>query len=91
MKFVNYKVTIRFALKFCNFSLKEETTMPVTRTLVSAHVSCSLTDTLDSDPDDEEEEDSSRNLTPPQKLTLDMCHDEKIIKELIVGKKSGIL
>lgn len=65
--------------------------MPVSRTThVSTHVLWhSLTDSLDYDPDDEEEEDSSRHLTPLQKLTVDMCHNEKTIKELNVGRRVG--
>lgn len=64
--------------------------MPASRTLVSVHVPWhSLTDSLDCDPDDEGEEDSSRHLTPLQKLTLDMCHNEKTIKELNVGRRVG--
>ncbi|XP_026797258.2 serine/threonine-protein kinase NIM1 [Pangasianodon hypophthalmus] len=73
--------------------LKEERTMPASMTLVSAPVPChslySLSDSSDCDPDNKEEEDSPRRLTPLQKLTLDMCHDEKTIKELIVGRRVG--
>lgn len=62
--------------------------VPACRTLVSTHVPWH---SLDCDPDDdeEEEEDSSRHLTPLQKLTLDMCHNEKTIKELNVGRRVG--
>lgn len=62
-------------------------------TLVSArvprHSLYSLTDCSDCDPENEGEKDSSRHLTPLQKLTLDMCHNEKTIKELNVGKRVG--
>ncbi|XP_060747140.1 serine/threonine-protein kinase NIM1 isoform X2 [Tachysurus vachellii] len=73
--------------------LKEETTMPSSLTRVSTHVPrhslYSLSDSSDCDPDNEAEEDSSRHLTPLEKLTLDMCHDEQTIKELNVGRRVG--
>ncbi|XP_053333972.1 LOW QUALITY PROTEIN: serine/threonine-protein kinase NIM1 [Clarias gariepinus] len=53
------------------------------------HSLYSLTDSSSYDPDNAEEEDSSRRLTPLQKLMLDMCHNEKTIKELNVGKRVG--
>lgn len=67
--------------------------MPSSMNLVSTHVPrhslYSNSDSLDSDPDNEEEQDSPRRLTPLEKLTLDMCHDEKTIKELNVGRRVG--
>lgn len=67
--------------------------MPSSLTQVSTHVPrhslYSLSDSSDCDPDNKAEEDSSRHLTPLEKLTLDMCHDEKTIKELNVGRRVG--
>lgn len=77
----------------CHFSLKEETTMPSSMNLVSTrvprHSLYSISDSSDSDPDNKEEQDSPRRLTPLEKLTLAMCHDEKTIKELNVGRRVG--
>ncbi|KAI5625130.1 serine/threonine-protein kinase NIM1-like [Silurus asotus] len=56
---------------------------------VPRHSLFSLTESLDYEPDNEEEKDSSRHLTPLQKLTFDMCHDEKTIKELNAGRRVG--
>ena len=42
----------------------------------------------DSSIDDEEAEQVVK-LTPLQKLTTAMCHDQKIIKELIIGRRVG--
>lgn len=62
-------------------------------TLVSAHIPrhslYSLMDRLDCDLDNEDDDNSSRQLTPLQKLMLDVCHDEKTIKELNVGRRVG--
>lgn len=52
------------------------------------HSLYSLTDSSDAGPEDEEAEAPHR-LTPLQKLTNDMCKDEKIIKELIIGRRVG--
>ncbi|XP_041108748.1 serine/threonine-protein kinase NIM1-like [Polyodon spathula] len=37
----------------------------------------------------EEEDGRQRRLTPFEKLTLDMSHDEKVVKELTLGKRIG--
>ncbi|XP_066567489.1 serine/threonine-protein kinase NIM1 [Amia ocellicauda] len=37
----------------------------------------------------EEEGGQQRRLTPFEKLTLDMSHDEKVVKELTLGKRIG--
>ncbi|XP_062868257.1 serine/threonine-protein kinase NIM1 [Trichomycterus rosablanca] len=67
--------------------------MPPNTARVSAaprHSLYSLTDSSDCSPDSgEEEEDAQRRLTPLEKLTLKMCHDEKTIKELTVGRRVG--
>lgn len=52
------------------------------------HSLYSLTDSSDVGPEDEEAEGPPR-LTPLQKLTTDMCKDEKTIKELIIGRRVG--
>ncbi|XP_034048212.1 serine/threonine-protein kinase NIM1 [Thalassophryne amazonica] len=52
------------------------------------HSVYSLTDSSDTSPEDEEPEDSLP-LTPLQKLTVDMCKDEKTIKELVIGRRLG--
>ncbi|XP_034403188.1 serine/threonine-protein kinase NIM1 [Cyclopterus lumpus] len=52
------------------------------------HHSYSLTDSSEVDPDDEKA-DSPPPLTPLQKLTTDMCKDEKTIKDLIIGRRVG--
>ncbi|XP_071321977.1 serine/threonine-protein kinase NIM1 [Trachinotus anak] len=52
------------------------------------HSLYSLTDSSDVGPEDEEAEAPLR-LTPLQKLTTDMCKDEKTIKELIIGRRVG--
>ncbi|XP_040915047.1 serine/threonine-protein kinase NIM1 [Toxotes jaculatrix] len=52
------------------------------------HSHYSLTDSSDAGPEDEEGEAPPR-LTPLQKLTTDMCKDEKTIKELIIGRRVG--
>ncbi|KAM4528374.1 serine/threonine-protein kinase NIM1 [Odontesthes bonariensis] len=51
-----------------------------------SHSSYSLTDSSDGGPEDE---DPAVHLTPLQKLTSDMCKDEKTIKELIIGRRVG--
>uniref|UniRef100_A0A4W6E5B1 non-specific serine/threonine protein kinase n=1 Tax=Lates calcarifer TaxID=8187 RepID=A0A4W6E5B1_LATCA len=48
----------------------------------------SLTDSSVADPEDEEAE-APLPLTPLQKLTTNMCKDEKTIKELIIGRRVG--
>ncbi|XP_054469069.1 serine/threonine-protein kinase NIM1 [Anoplopoma fimbria] len=48
----------------------------------------SLTDSSEAGPDDEVA-DSPPHLTPLQKLTSDMCKDEKTIKDLIIGRRVG--
>lgn len=53
-----------------------------------SHSLYSLTDSSDGGPEDEEA-DGSLRLTPFQKLTRDMCKDEKTIKELIIGRRVG--
>uniref|UniRef100_A0AAQ5YC87 non-specific serine/threonine protein kinase n=1 Tax=Amphiprion ocellaris TaxID=80972 RepID=A0AAQ5YC87_AMPOC len=52
------------------------------------HSLYSLTDSSDVGPE-EEEADPPLRLTPLQKLTVDMCKDEKTIKELIIGRRVG--
>ena len=52
------------------------------------HSLYSLTDSSDTGPEDEEAE-APLCLTPLQKLTKDMCKDEKTIKELIIGRRVG--
>lgn len=52
------------------------------------HSLYSLTDSSDVDPDDEEANAPLRP-TPLQKLTTDMCKDEKTIKDLIIGRRVG--
>ncbi|XP_023281380.1 serine/threonine-protein kinase NIM1-like [Seriola lalandi dorsalis] len=52
------------------------------------HSLYSLTDSSEAGPEDDEAETTLR-LTPLQKLTTDMCKDEKTIKELIVGRRVG--
>lgn len=59
--------------------------MPAATAPMSARVPSSLTESLD----DKEEVDLSRHLTPLQRLMLDMLHNEKIIKELNVGRRVG--
>ncbi|XP_036444778.1 serine/threonine-protein kinase NIM1 [Colossoma macropomum] len=56
---------------------------------VPRHSLYSLTDSSDCGPEKEEEEEPPRRLTPLEKLTLDMCHDENTIKELTVGRRVG--
>ncbi|KAM9735447.1 serine/threonine-protein kinase NIM1 [Menidia menidia] len=51
-----------------------------------SHSVYSLTDSSDGGP---EEESPALCLTPLQKLTTDMCKDEKTIKELIIGRRVG--
>ena len=51
-----------------------------------SHSLYSLTDSSDGGPEDEE---PTLHLTPLQKLTTDMCKDEKTIKELIIGRRVG--
>ncbi|XP_007256825.3 serine/threonine-protein kinase NIM1 [Astyanax mexicanus] len=53
------------------------------------HSLYSLTESSDCGPEKEEEEDPPKRLTPLEKLTRDMCHDEKTIKDLIVGRRVG--
>ncbi|KAM4635782.1 serine/threonine-protein kinase NIM1 [Polymixia lowei] len=53
------------------------------------HSLYSLTDSSGVGPDEDEEGDPLPLLTPLQKLTTDMCKDEKTIKELIVGRRVG--
>lgn len=52
------------------------------------HSLYSLTDSSVASYEDEEAEAPPR-LTPLQKLTVDMCKDEKTIKELIIGRRVG--
>lgn len=52
------------------------------------HSLYSLTDSSEVGPEDDEADDQPR-LTPLQKLTTDMCKDEKTIKELIIGRRVG--
>ena len=52
------------------------------------HCQYSLTDSSFSDSEDEEAE-APPPLTPLQKLTTDMCKNEKTIKELIIGRRVG--
>ncbi|XP_044030069.1 serine/threonine-protein kinase NIM1 isoform X2 [Siniperca chuatsi] len=52
------------------------------------HSLYSLTDSSDVGPEDEEA-DAPLHFTPLQKLTADMCKDEKTIKELIIGRRVG--
>lgn len=51
------------------------------------HSTYSLTDTSEEGP--EEEEEAIQRPTPLQKLTQDMCKDERTIKELIIGRRVG--
>ncbi|KAF6733024.1 Serine/threonine-protein kinase NIM1 [Oryzias melastigma] len=53
-----------------------------------SHSLYSLTDSSDCSPEDEEAS-PQLPLTPLQKLTADMCKDEKTIKELIIGRRVG--
>uniref|UniRef100_A0A8C7YW06 non-specific serine/threonine protein kinase n=1 Tax=Oryzias sinensis TaxID=183150 RepID=A0A8C7YW06_9TELE len=55
---------------------------------VADHSLYSLTDSSDCSPEDEEASPEPP-LTPLQKLTADMCKDEKTIKELIIGRRVG--
>uniref|UniRef100_A0A665WQS8 non-specific serine/threonine protein kinase n=1 Tax=Echeneis naucrates TaxID=173247 RepID=A0A665WQS8_ECHNA len=59
-----------------------------TCTLWLHHRLYSLTDSSETGPEDEEAE-TRVPLTPLQKLTNDMCKDEKTIKELIIGRRVG--
>ncbi|XP_059213324.1 serine/threonine-protein kinase NIM1 [Centropristis striata] len=52
------------------------------------HSLYSLTDSSEVGPEDDESE-SMPSLTPLQKLTTDMCKDEKTIKDLIIGRRVG--
>ncbi|XP_053195667.1 serine/threonine-protein kinase NIM1 [Scomber japonicus] len=52
------------------------------------HSRYSLTDSSDASPEDEEVAPPVR-FTPLQKLTTDMCRDEKTIKDLIIGRRVG--
>ncbi|XP_029940586.1 serine/threonine-protein kinase NIM1 [Salarias fasciatus] len=52
------------------------------------HSLYSLTDSSEAGPDDEDG-DGPPPLSPLQKLTTDMCKDEKTIKELIIGRRVG--
>lgn len=52
------------------------------------HSTYSLTDSSDSDPEDEEA-DAPLRLTPLQKLTADMCNDEDTIRDCIIGRRVG--
>ncbi|XP_066502380.1 serine/threonine-protein kinase NIM1 [Hoplias malabaricus] len=60
---------------------------------VPRHSLYSLTDSSDCGPEkveeEDEDEDPPRCLTPLEKLTLDMCHDENTIKDLTVGRRIG--
>lgn len=56
---------------------------------VPRHSLYSLSDSSDCGPEKEEEEDPPKRLTPLEKLTRDMCHDENTIKELTVGRRVG--
>ncbi|XP_016361565.1 serine/threonine-protein kinase NIM1-like [Sinocyclocheilus anshuiensis] len=48
-----------------------------------------LTDSSECGSEPEEDADPSKHLTPLEKLTLEMCNDEDIIKELTVGRRVG--
>ncbi|XP_071390204.1 serine/threonine-protein kinase NIM1-like [Centroberyx affinis] len=52
------------------------------------HSLYSLTDSSEAGPEDDEL-DAPLRPTPLQKLTQDMCKDEKTIKELIIGRRVG--
>ncbi|XP_072310938.1 serine/threonine-protein kinase NIM1-like [Eucyclogobius newberryi] len=52
------------------------------------HSCCSLTDTSEEGPA-EEEEGPKQKATALQRLTSDMCRDERIIKELVIGRRVG--
>lgn len=53
------------------------------------HSLYSLTDSSDIGPDDEEVEAPPPRITPLQRLTTDMCKDEKTIKDLMIGRRVG--
>ncbi|KAK7895411.1 hypothetical protein WMY93_020736 [Mugilogobius chulae] len=55
------------------------------------HSRYSLTDTSEEGPleEDEEEEPKKKVTTPLQRLTTDMCRDERTIKELVIGRRVG--
>ncbi|XP_061836786.1 serine/threonine-protein kinase NIM1 [Nerophis lumbriciformis] len=77
--------------KFGNM-MKASSEMPLGQCQVANpkfhHSLYSLTDS--SDPDQEEEEaNAPLRFTPLQKLTFDMHKDERIIKELIIGRRVG--
>lgn len=52
------------------------------------HSLYSLTDSSDAGPEDDQDE-APVCLTPLQKLNMDMCKDEKTVKELIIGRRVG--
>lgn len=37
----------------------------------------------------DDQEDQPRQLTPFEKLTQDMCQDEKVVREITLGKRIG--
>lgn len=53
------------------------------------HSLYSLTDSSDAGPEDDEVDEVPVSLTPLQKLTTEMCKDQKTIKELIIGRRVG--
>lgn len=55
----------------------------------STKLSLSLYSLSESTCNDNQETDTAVPLTPLQKLTTDMCKDEKTIKELIIGRRVG--
>ncbi|KTF82262.1 hypothetical protein cypCar_00035317 [Cyprinus carpio] len=67
--------------------------MPARASLVSPQVHrhnlYTLTDSSECGSEPEEDADPSKHLTPLEKLTLEMCNDEDIIKELTVGRRVG--
>uniref|UniRef100_A0A673JG22 non-specific serine/threonine protein kinase n=1 Tax=Sinocyclocheilus rhinocerous TaxID=307959 RepID=A0A673JG22_9TELE len=56
---------------------------------VHRHNIYTLTDSSECGSEPEEDADPSKHLTPLEKLTLEMCNDEDIIKELTVGRRVG--
>ncbi|KAM8872344.1 serine/threonine-protein kinase NIM1 [Synchiropus picturatus] len=52
------------------------------------HRTYSLTDSSDGDQDSDESDVSTR-LNPLQRLTTNMCKDEKTVKELVIGRRVG--
>ncbi|KAF3702309.1 Serine/threonine-protein kinase NIM1 [Channa argus] len=62
--------------------------MPGGQYQVFQHSVYSLTDSSEAGPEDEEA-DTTVRLTPLQKLTTEMCKDEKTIKDLMIGRRVG--